>query len=67
MFFAICLNDTVIGYMAFNIRENGHEIGYCFHSAYRGKSYAKESHLATLVLVGSRHAVTARPSPKNKS
>ncbi|MGN0667007.1 MAG: GNAT family N-acetyltransferase [Huintestinicola sp.] len=48
MFFAICLGDTVIGYSAFNIRENGHEIGYCFHSAYHGKGYAKESHLVTI-------------------
>lgn len=46
MFFAICLGEIVIGYIAFNIRENGHEIGYCFHSAYHGKGYAKESHLA---------------------
>ena len=46
MFFAICLDETLIGYIAFNIRENGHEIGYCFHSAYHGKGYAKESHLA---------------------
>ena len=46
MFFAICLGDTVIGYSAFNIREDGHEIGYCLHSAYHGKGYAKESHIA---------------------
>ena len=46
MFFAICLDETVIGYIAFNIRENGHEIGYCFHSAYHGKGYARESMLA---------------------
>ena len=46
MFFAICLGDTVIGYSAFNIREDGYEIGYCFHSVYHGKGYAKESHLA---------------------
>ena len=46
MFFAICLDGTVIGYSAFNIREDGYEIGYCFHSAYHGKGYAKESHLA---------------------
>lgn len=46
LFFAICLDDTVIGYSAFNIRENGYEIGYCFHSAYHGKGYAKESHVA---------------------
>ena len=46
MFFAICLGDTVIGYIAFNKRADGYEIGYCFHSAYHGKGYAKESHLA---------------------
>ena len=46
MFFAICLDETLIGYIAFNIRENGYEIGYCFHSAYHGKGYARESHLA---------------------
>ena len=46
MFFAICLDEIVIGYIAFNIRENGYEIGYCFHSAYHGKGYARESMLA---------------------
>ncbi len=46
MFYVICLQDTIIGYIAFNIRENGYEIGYCFHSNYHGKGYAKESHLA---------------------
>ena len=46
MFFAICLDNIVIGYSAFNIREDGYEIGYCFHSAYHGKGYAKESHIA---------------------
>lgn len=46
MFFAICLGDTVIGYSAFHARENGYEFGYCFHSAFHGKGYAKESHLA---------------------
>lgn len=46
MFFAICLNDILIGFSSFNIREDGHEMGYCFHSAYHGKGYAKESHFA---------------------
>ena len=46
MFFAVCLDDVVIGYIAFNIREDGHEAGYCFHSKYHGKGYAKESHIA---------------------
>lgn len=46
MFFAICLDDVVIGYIAFNVRKNDYEIGYCFHSDYYGKGYAKESHVA---------------------
>lgn len=46
MFFAICLHEALIGYVAFNIRENGYEIGYCFHSAHHGKRYAGESLLA---------------------
>ena len=53
MFFSVCLENTVIGYVAFNIRENGHEIGYCFHSAYHGKGYAKESMLALFDYVRS--------------
>jgi len=53
MFFAVCLEDAVIGYVAFNIRENGHEIGYCFHSDYHGKGYAKESMLALFDYVKS--------------
>lgn len=51
MFFAICRGHIVIGYSAFNIRENGYEVGYCFHSAYHGKGYAKEIPMApTLTL-----------------
>ena len=53
MFFAICLGDTVIGYSAFNIHGDGHEVGYCFHSAYHGKGYAKESHVALLDYLSS--------------
>lgn len=43
MFFAVYLGQTIIGYAAFNIRENGYELGYCFHSDYHGKGFAKES------------------------
>ena len=46
MFFAICLAGEMIGYIAFNIRDHGYEIGYCFHSSAHGKGYAKEAHLA---------------------
>ena len=43
MFFAVCLNGSMIGYFAFNARETGHEIGYSFHPAHHGKGYAKEA------------------------
>ena len=43
MFFAVCLADAVIGYVIFHKTPEGYEIGYCFHSAYHGKGYARES------------------------
>ncbi len=43
IFFAVCHQDNVIGYVVFNKRKVGYEIGYCFHSAYQGKGYARES------------------------
>lgn len=43
MFFAVCLAEEMIGYVAFNQRETGHEIGYCFHSSAHGKGYAGEA------------------------
>ena len=48
MFFAVCLAGEVIGYIAFNERAVGHEIGYCFHSAHHGQGYAREAHAAAL-------------------
>lgn len=43
MFFSVCCKDKLIGYVAFNKREVGYELGYCFHSQYHGRGYAKES------------------------
>ena len=43
MFFAVCLQDMVIGYIALNQVDDGYELGYCFHPSYQGKGYAKES------------------------
>lgn len=69
MFFAICLNKEVIGYIAFNIREIGYEIGYCFHSAYQGKGYARESlsallhHLHTLGITSFSAGTALRNKP----
>ena len=53
MFFAVCLEAVVIGYVAFNIRQDSYEIGYCFHADYHGKGYAKESHLALFDYLGT--------------
>lgn len=57
IFLAVCLQDAVIGYVAFNKRENGYEIGYCFHSNYHGKGYAKESISTILDVMKDKGAV----------
>ena len=46
LFFAICHGNDVVGYCSFNRRESGYELGYCFHSMYHGKGYAKECLIA---------------------
>ena len=48
MFYAVCLHDEMIGYVDFHKNDSGYECGYCFHSAYHGQGYAKESLKALL-------------------
>lgn len=48
MFFAVCLGECLVGYIAFNRRDNGYETGYCFHSKYHRKGYAKKSMCALI-------------------
>jgi len=59
MFFAVCLQShsgrqsvenqpKTVGYVAFNQRDDGHEIGYSFHPAYHGNGYAREALSALL-------------------
>lgn len=43
IFFAVCLQDTVIGFVSLNQRSDSYELGYGFHSDFHGKGYAKES------------------------
>ena len=57
IFLAVCLQDAVIGYIAFNKRENGYEIGYCFHSKYHGKGDARESISTILDVMKDKGAV----------
>ncbi len=48
LFFAICLEEEVIGYIDFHSTPDGYDSGYCFDSAYHGKGYAKESYKALI-------------------
>lgn len=52
MFFASCLDDTVIGFVSANSRPDGYEIGYGFLSQVQGHGYAKESLIAILDYLG---------------
>lgn len=59
MFFAVCLADTFIGYIAFNKRDTGYEVGYNFHADYHRHGYAKES-LTALFAELRRHCLTEK-------
>ena len=48
MFFSVCLKDEIIGYIDMHRKDYGYEIGYCFHTDYYRKGYAKESISALL-------------------
>lgn len=48
LMFAVCTEQTVIGYIVFHHSRDTYETGYCFHSDYHGRGYAKESFLAAL-------------------
>lgn len=48
IFFAVCLQDEIIGYISSNRFDDAYEIGYCFHSEYHGKGFAKESMLSVI-------------------
>ena len=43
MFFAVCIQKEMIGYIDFHKNDCGYECGYCFHSKSHGMGYAKES------------------------
>ena len=68
LFFAVCLNEILIGYAAFHMREDGCEMGYCFHSDYHGKGYARESLSALILYILMLHpgmAITAGTALEN--
>lgn len=68
MFFAVCLDGEMIGFIAFHRRENGYETGYCFHSSQHGKGYASESLGALIRYIrdsGLASHITAGTAVKN--
>ncbi|MDE7238404.1 MAG: GNAT family N-acetyltransferase [Lachnospiraceae bacterium] len=46
-----CLENEMIGYIDFHNTGDGYDSGYCFHSDYHGKGYAKESYQALIGLL----------------
>lgn len=48
MFFAVYLDEKMIGFYAFHKSDTRFEIGYGFHTDYHGMGYAKESFVAIL-------------------
>lgn len=48
LFFAVCLQEKMIGYVALHVRENSYELGYSFHADFHGRGYAYESISAIL-------------------
>ncbi len=59
-FWAVCLQNRLIGYFSCHQRENAAcEIGYCFHSAFHGCGYARESLCALLAFLPTQGFVRA--------
>ncbi|MBR3502796.1 MAG: GNAT family N-acetyltransferase [Clostridia bacterium] len=55
MFFAVCLEGRMIGYIACHDRGGGaYECGYCFHSAFHSRGYAGEAMRAVAGLLRDR-------------
>ena len=48
LYYAVCIQNKVIGYVDFHDTGEGYDMGYCFLSEYHGKGYAKESCKALL-------------------
>ena len=67
LFFAVFFENKMIGYIDFHDIGNGYESGYCFHSDYHGKGYAKESYQALINLFSDRgiKRLTAGTALKN--
>ena len=48
LFFAVCLEDEMIGYICFHDNDGVYDLGFAFRSAVQGKGYAYEACTALL-------------------
>ena len=59
LFFAVMLDEDMIGYVCFHEEDGNYDLGYCFHSDYQGKGYAYESCSALMEHVAKTRAPKA--------
>lgn len=68
MFYAVMLDETMIGYICFHEENEIFDLGFCFHSDYHGKGYAYESCLAVMNYISKNRNIknfTAGTALKN--
>lgn len=68
LFFAVMLDNIMIGYICFHEENGSYDLGFCFHSDYHGKGYAYESCSAMLEYMAKERAAkvfTAGTALKN--
>ena len=59
LFFAVLLDDAMIGYVCFHEENGDYDLGYCFHSDYHGKGYAYEACMAMMQYMTEEKSVKA--------
>lgn len=59
LFFAVMLEEGMIGYVCFHEDNGNYDLGYCFHSDYHGKGYAYEACSAAMEHISKTRDVKA--------
>ena len=59
LFFAVMLDEFMIGYVCFHEKDSIFDLGYCFHSDAQGKGYAYEACSATTKYIEKTRTVKA--------
>ncbi len=59
LLFAVCRAQQLIGYVGFRAEGQTYDVGYCFHSAWHGRGYARESVQALMQFLMQRGPVAA--------